>query len=42
MDNKPEEGKSRILVIDDEESIVEFIEINLIRSGFEVIKAYRG
>jgi DNA-binding response OmpR family regulator len=32
----------KILVVDDEEAIVEFIEINLKRAGFEVIKAYNG
>lgn len=31
-----------ILVIDDEEAIVEFVEINLHRAGFEVVKAYNG
>ena len=29
-----------ILVVDDEEAIVEFVEINLRRAGFDVIKAY--
>lgn len=32
----------KILVVDDEEAIVEFIDINLRRAGFEVIKAYAG
>jgi len=31
-----------ILVVDDEEAIVEFIEINLKRAGFDVLKAYCG
>ena len=31
-----------ILVVDDEEAIVEFVEINLRRAGFDVIKAYTG
>ena len=35
-------SKQKILVVDDETSIVEFIEINLKRSGFEVLKAYTG
>lgn len=34
--------KKKILVVDDEEAIAEFIEINLVRSGFEVIKAFCG
>lgn len=34
--------KEKILVVDDEEGIVEFIEINLRREGFEVFKAYSG
>lgn len=32
----------RILVVDDERSIVEFVEKNLKRAGFEVEKAYAG
>lgn len=32
----------RILVVDDEVGIVEFLEINLIKSGFSVEKAYSG
>jgi DNA-binding response OmpR family regulator len=32
----------KILVVDDEEAIVEFIEINLQRAGYEVLKAYSG
>jgi two-component system alkaline phosphatase synthesis response regulator PhoP len=32
----------KILVVDDEEGIVEFIEINLRRAGFDVIKGYNG
>ncbi|MDQ7821887.1 MAG: response regulator transcription factor [Candidatus Eremiobacteraeota bacterium] len=32
----------RILVVDDEEAIVEFVEINLVRAGYEVIKAFNG
>jgi DNA-binding response OmpR family regulator len=31
-----------ILVVDDEEAIVEFVEINLRRAGYEVVKAYNG
>lgn len=31
-----------ILVVDDEKSIVEFIELNLKRQGFSVLKAYKG
>lgn len=31
-----------ILVVDDEEAIVEFVEINLRRAGYEVLKAYNG
>lgn len=31
-----------ILVVDDEEAIVEFVEINLHRAGFDVVKAYNG
>ena len=34
--------KQKILVVDDETSIVEFIEINLKRSNFDVLKAYTG
>ena len=33
---------SKILVVDDEEAIVEFLSINLERAGFEVLKAYNG
>lgn len=32
----------KILVVDDEEGIVEFVEINLRRAGFDVIKGYNG
>jgi DNA-binding response OmpR family regulator len=32
----------KILVVDDEEAIVEFVEINLQRAGFEVLKAHSG
>jgi DNA-binding response OmpR family regulator len=32
----------KILVVDDEDAIVEFVEINLRRAGYEVIKAYSG
>lgn len=32
----------KILVVDDEEAIVEFVDINLHRAGFEVVKAYNG
>ena len=35
-------ANEKILVIDDESSIVEFIEINLKRAGFQVLKAYNG
>ena len=35
-------NKQKILVVDDETSIVEFIEINLKRSGYDVLKAYNG
>lgn len=31
-----------VLVVDDEEGIVEFLELNLTREGFEVVKAYTG
>jgi len=31
-----------VLVVDDEKSIVEFIELNLKRQGFSVLKAYKG
>ncbi|SHL70385.1 DNA-binding response regulator, OmpR family, contains REC and winged-helix (wHTH) domain [Anaerocolumna jejuensis DSM 15929] len=37
-----EENKKRILVVEDEEKIMEFIESYLINSGYEVIKAYSG
>ena len=33
---------SSVLVVDDEKSIVEFIELNLKRQGFSVLKAYTG
>ncbi|HSD63754.1 MAG TPA: response regulator transcription factor [Ignavibacteriaceae bacterium] len=33
---------SKILLVDDERDIVEFLEYNLIREGFEVITAYDG
>jgi DNA-binding response OmpR family regulator len=32
----------KILVVDDEEAIVEFVDINLHRAGYEVVKAYNG
>jgi DNA-binding response OmpR family regulator len=32
----------KILIVDDEEAIVEFVEINLQRAGFDVLKAYSG
>jgi two-component system, OmpR family, response regulator VicR len=31
-----------VLVVDDEKAIVEFIELNLMRQGFSVLKAYTG
>lgn len=31
-----------VLIVDDEEAIVEFIELNLKRHGFKVLKAYKG
>jgi two-component system, OmpR family, alkaline phosphatase synthesis response regulator PhoP len=34
--------KTKILLVDDEPDIVEFLEYNLTREGFEVIKAYDG
>jgi two-component system, OmpR family, alkaline phosphatase synthesis response regulator PhoP len=34
--------KSKILLVDDEKDIVEFLEYNLIQEGFEVITAYDG
>jgi len=34
--------KSKILLVDDEEDIVEFLEYNLKQEGFEVISAYDG
>lgn len=37
-----EENKKRILVVEDEEKIMEFIESYLINGGYEVIKAYSG
>ncbi len=35
-------ASAKILVIDDEKDIVAFLEINLHRAGFEVLKAYNG
>lgn len=32
----------KILVVDDEEAIVEFVDINLHRAGYEVVKAHNG
>ena len=32
----------KILLVDDEKDIVEFLEYNLVNEGFEVIKAYNG
>ncbi|MBM3464992.1 MAG: response regulator transcription factor [Armatimonadetes bacterium] len=32
----------RILVVDDEDAIVEFVEINLRRAGYDVLKAFNG
>lgn len=37
-----EENKKRILVVEDEEKIMEFIESYLVNSGYEVIKASSG
>jgi two-component system alkaline phosphatase synthesis response regulator PhoP len=34
--------KSKILLVDDEKDIVEFLEYNLVQEGFEVITAYDG
>ena len=34
--------KMKILLVDDEKDIVEFLEYNLIQEGFEVITAYNG
>lgn len=34
--------KTKILLVDDEKDIVEFLEYNLIQEGFEVITAYDG
>ena len=34
--------KTKILLVDDEKDIVEFLEYNLIQEGFEVITAYNG
>lgn len=34
--------KNKILLVDDEPDIVEFLEYNLTKEGFEVIKAYDG
>ena len=34
--------KTKILLVDDEPDIVEFLEYNLTKEGFEVIKAYDG
>jgi DNA-binding response OmpR family regulator len=36
------EDKKSILVIDDEERIIEFVESYLVRSGYKVYKAYNG
>lgn len=32
----------RIMIVDDEEAIAEFVEINLHRAGYDVVKAYNG
>lgn len=37
-----QKNKKTILIVDDEERIVEFIESYLIKSGYEVLKAYNG
>ncbi len=34
--------KTKILLVDDEKDIVEFLEYNLVQEGFEVISAYNG
>src|SRR5665811_2342578 len=34
--------KTKILLVDDEKDIVEFLQYNLIQEGFEVITAYNG
>jgi two-component system, OmpR family, alkaline phosphatase synthesis response regulator PhoP len=34
--------KTKILLVDDEKDIVEFLEYNLVQEGFEVITAYNG
>lgn len=34
--------KSKILLVDDEKDIVEFLQYNLVQEGFEVITAYNG
>ena len=34
--------KTKILLVDDEKDIVEFLQYNLIHEGFEVITAYNG
>ena len=34
--------KTKILLVDDEKDIVEFLEYNLKQEGFEVITAYDG
>ena len=39
---KHSEEKTSILVVDDEESIVEFVESYLVKSGYTVYKAYNG
>lgn len=36
------EDKKSILIVDDEENIVEFVESYLIKSGYKVYKAYNG
>lgn len=36
------EDKKSILIVDDEERIVEFVESYLLKSGYEVFKAYNG
>ena len=34
--------KTKILLVDDEKDIVEFLQYNLVQEGFEVITAYIG
>ncbi|MEW5844516.1 MAG: DNA-binding response regulator, partial [Bacteroidota bacterium] len=34
--------KSKILLVDDEKDIVEFLQYNLTQEGFKVITAYNG